>query len=156
MCALVRTILKALGVGTVFEAHDGHQALEKLADNEVDLVVTDWNMQPMDGLELARRIRMGPKSRDPYVPIIMITGHTDKIRVMQARDAGINDFMAKPVSAQQLFQRMAALIEAPRHFVRTKEYFGPHRPRRNVRFEGPDRRKPEGDGEPPGKAEKDD
>ncbi|MBI1775789.1 MAG: response regulator [Proteobacteria bacterium] len=153
MRSLIRTILKALGVGTVIEATEGGHALEKLEANDIDLVITDWNMQPVDGLQLARHIRMAPASHDPYVPIIMITGHTDKERVIAARDAGINDFMVKPVSAQQLFSRLTALIESPRHFVRTKEYFGPDRRRRTLPFEGPDRRKPEAEG---GEAAKDD
>ena len=76
----------------------------------------------------------------------MLTGHTEADRVMEARDAGVTEFLAKPVSALQLFQRIRTIIEAPRQYVRTADYFGPDRRRRNeLDYEGVERRRQRGD-----------
>src|SRR2546423_87136 len=98
---------------------------------------------PAGGAGLAgppRHIRSSPDSPDPFAPIVMLSGHTEKARVMQARDAGITEFMAKPVSARSLYARIVSIIENPRPFVRTKDYFGPDRRRQMLPFEGPERR----------------
>ena len=77
-------------------------------------------------------VRSGEDSPNPYVPIIMLTGHTELHRVCEARDAGVNEFLAKPISAKALYSRVASIIEFPRPFIRTKSYFGPCRRRRNL------------------------
>jgi DNA-binding response OmpR family regulator len=75
------------------------------------------------------------------VPIIMITGHTEKHQVEAARDAGITEFLIKPITAQSLFSRITEVVERPRAFVRCESYFGPDRRRRNVEsYTGPWRR----------------
>ena len=141
MRTLIRTILESLGVNHILDARDGAHALEKMAQTQIDLVVLDWNMEPMDGLELTRHLRRASDSPDPFVPVIMLSGHTERSRVMQARDAGVTEFMAKPVSARSLYARIVSIIENPRPFVRTADYFGPDRRRQMLPFEGPDRRK---------------
>ena len=95
----------------------------------------------MDGLEFVRLLRTATNSPNPFVPVIMLTAHTETKRVMEARDAGITEFLAKPISAQQLGSRIRAVIEHPRPFVRAESYIGPDRRRRqDPDFEGPDRR----------------
>ncbi|GAB4186162.1 MAG: response regulator [Thalassobaculales bacterium] len=141
MRSLVRTVLEALGVRNIIEARDGEHAIEKITRQEVNLIITDWVMDEMDGLQLTRWVRNEAGSPDPYVPIIMLTGHTDRAKVMEARDAGVTEFMAKPVSAKALYSRMVAIIENPRPFVKTDNYFGPDRRRKNMPYQGPDRRK---------------
>lgn len=140
MRGLVRDILTALGVGTVLEAADGQAAMKQLATHTVDIVILDWNMEPMDGMELTRRIRTSPESPDQFVPIIMLSGHTERARVIAARDAGVTEFMAKPVSVKALCARISAIIDNPRPFIRADGYFGPDRRRRELPFNGPDRR----------------
>lgn len=140
MRGLVRDILEALGVGTILEAVDGTAAMKQLANHAVDIVILDWNMEPMDGMELTRQIRTSPESPDQFVPIIMLSGHTERVRVLQARDAGVTEFMAKPVSVKALCARINAIIDAPRPFIRANGYFGPDRRRRVLPFNGPDRR----------------
>jgi len=140
MRGLVREILDALGVGTILEAADGEAALKHLGTHAVDIVILDWNMEPMDGMELTRQIRTSPESADQFVPIIMLSGHTERARVLQARDAGVTEFMAKPVSVKALCARINAIIDFPRPFIRTSGYFGPDRRRRVLPFNGPDRR----------------
>jgi len=98
-------------------------------------------MAPMDGLEFSRTVRTAGNSPNPFVPIIMITGHTEKHQVEAARDAGITEFLIKPITAQSLFSRIAEVVERPRAFVRCESYFGPDRRRRNVEsYTGPWRR----------------
>jgi CheY-like chemotaxis protein len=140
MRSLVRDILDALGVGTILEAADGTAAMKQLGSSAVDIVILDWNMEPMDGLELTRQIRTSPESPDQFVPIIMLSGHTERARVLQARDAGVTEFMAKPVSVKALCARINAIIDAPRPFIRANGYFGPDRRRRVLPFNGPERR----------------
>ena len=99
-------------------------------------------MPIFDGLELVQMIRQPGGNANPYIPIIMLTGHSEKHRVMRARDAGITEFLAKPISATALYERILNLIANPRPFIRTKTYFGPDR-RRNAAasYIGPERRK---------------
>jgi DNA-binding response OmpR family regulator len=86
-------------------------------------------------------VRNDEHSPNPFVPIIMITGHTEKYRVEAARDAGVTEFLAKPITAQNLFARIAEIVERPRAFVRCDNYFGPDR-RRHAQddYAGPWRR----------------
>ena len=137
---LIRTVLQALGVREVVEAVDGENALELLANFKADLVIADWKMEPMDGIAFAKSIRTGAKSPNPYLPIIMVTGFAEAKLVMQARDVGINEFLAKPISAKMLMSRILAVLQRPRPFVKTGEYFGPDRRRKQVDYKGVERR----------------
>ncbi len=131
MRTLIESILLALGVRNIREAHDVKQAFRDLQYFQADIVITDWNMEPLNGLDFVRMVR-GEDSPNPYVPIIMVTGHSELQRVCEARDAGINEFLAKPISAKALYSRLVSIIEFPRPFIRNKTYFGPCRRRRNV------------------------
>ena len=132
MRALVVSILYALGVKNIVEAADVTRAFIELKHFPADIVVTDWHMEPLDGLDFVRMVRNNDDSPNPYVPIIMLTGHTELQRVIESRDAGINEFLAKPLSAKALYQRIVTIIENPRPFIRTENYFGPCRRRKNV------------------------
>ena len=140
MRRLVVTILQAFGVMHIHEAENGEQAWRTLLEINPDVCVVDWMMEGMSGLELTQKIRTDPMSPNQFVPVIMLTGYTSLDHVARARDAGVNEFIAKPVSAKTLMQRLQAVIEHPRPYVRTKAYFGPCRRRRAVDYEGPERR----------------
>jgi two-component system, chemotaxis family, chemotaxis protein CheY len=142
MRRILRTLLHGFGARDVYEAEDGAAGLEAFTHYMPDIVLTDWAMPIFDGLELAQMIRQPGANGNPYVPIIMLTGHSEKKRVMAARDAGITEFMAKPISAKSLYQRILNVVVNPRPFIKTKSYFGPDR-RRNVNpnYVGPERRK---------------
>ena len=102
-------------------------------------------MGPVDGLEYTNFIRTDSNSPDPFTPIILMTGHTDIRRVITARDTGVNELLAKPISARTLYDRILAVIEKPRPFVRTKLFFGPCRLRLNwEKYFGPEKRHPSG------------
>jgi PleD family two-component response regulator len=106
-----------------------------------DIVITDWAMPIFDGLELAQMIRQPESKGNPYAPIIMLTGHSEKRRVTVARDAGVTEFLAKPISAKGLYQRILNVVASPRPFIKTKTYFGPDRRRNtNSAYMGPERR----------------
>lgn len=140
MRKLVTTILQAFGVTHVTEAASGKRALEAMKENP-DVIILDWMMGEMNGIEFTKAVRTQPGSPNPYVPIIMLTGHTSADCVAHARDAGINEFLAKPVSLKAMLARLTAVIEYPRPFVRTSGYFGPCRRRRNMdEYRGPERR----------------
>ena len=142
MRKLVTTILQAFGVIQIYEAENGDRAWAILREANPDVVVMDWMMEGMSGIELTRMIRTNPQSPNPFVPVIMLTGHTSVEHVNKARDSGINEFIAKPVSVKTMMQRLMAVIEHPRSYVRTNVYFGPCRRRRgDGGYRGPERRK---------------
>ena len=130
MRSLIRDLLRAIGISRVVEANDGMSGFQQLRNCEPDVVVTDLMMQPIDGLQFARMVRNERRSPQPYVPIVMVTGFADKARVEEARDAGVTEFLAKPVASEALYARLESIIERPRPFVRTPDFFGPDRRRR--------------------------
>lgn len=130
MRAIVFAMLHGLGVTELREARNGEQAFEVMRREPADLVLVDFLMQPVDGVDFTRRIRNSPDSPDIYLPIIMMTGHSEKSRVEEARDAGVTEFVVKPLTARALVGRINAVIQRPRPFVRTRAYFGPDRRRR--------------------------
>ncbi|HKQ44305.1 MAG TPA: response regulator [Rhizomicrobium sp.] len=142
MRSLLRALLNSVGIKHVAEAAHGHAAIDALRERKPDLVLTDMAMKPMDGIEFTRYVRNHEYSPNPFVPIIMISGHTERYRVEAARDAGVTEFLAKPITARNLFSRIAEIVERPRAFVRCDSYFGPDRRRRQVEdYPGPWRRK---------------
>lgn len=142
MRTLLRSLLNALGVTAVFEATNGEDAFNILRDKEPDLILTDLSMKPMDGIAFAREVRMSKASPNPYIPIVMVTGHTERYRIEAARDAGVTEVLAKPITAGNLFQRIAEIVDKPRPFVKCSTYFGPDRRRKaQESFTGPYRRR---------------
>jgi len=146
MRALVRTILHTLGSKNCHEATDGENAIEELRHFSSDIIICDWNMSPLDGLEFVKLIRTGEGGANPFVPIIMLTSHTEMSKVLEARDSGVHEYLAKPISAKSLYSRIKMIIENPRDFVNTETYFGPDRRRIQIEWPGDERRKDVQDG----------
>jgi DNA-binding response OmpR family regulator len=141
MRTIASAVLKSAGVGTVREAADGSSALEILREYPIDLAIVDFNMFPLDGVEFTRLVRNSADSPNPYLPIIMMTGHSAKRRVCEARDAGVTEFLVKPITAKAVLDRIQAVIFHARPFVRTENYFGPDRRRvQKPDYKGPRRR----------------
>ena len=141
MRKLVVTILQAFGVIQIYEADTGTRAWQVIMESNPDIVVLDWVMEGMSGLDLVQMIRTNAMAPNPFVPVIMLTGHTQIEHVRMARDAGVNEFLAKPVSVKGMMTRLAAVVEHPRPYVRTGGYFGPCRRRRgHDEYRGPERR----------------
>lgn len=148
MRRVFKALLHGFGAREVLEAEDGAAGLEAFMTYAPDVVILDWEMPILDGLEVTRMIRQPTTSVNPFVPIIMVTGHSEKRRVVMARDTGINEFLVKPISSKALYDRVLAVVAYPRQFVRTRAYFGPDRRRGvNASYSGPERRKPDSDAE---------
>ena len=141
MRQLIREMLSRMGIGRIHEARAIESATQTLEDNQVHVVLVDWDVEPMNGLEVVRVLRDKDQSPNPFVPIIMLTGVADKDRVLSSRDAGVNEFLLKPLSSKMLADRINAAVNGPRSFVEGSSYFGPDRRRKdNPAFRGPNRR----------------
>lgn len=136
MREIVTTMLRSIGVHHVRQVTDGSSALEALRQKPADIAIVDFKMLPLDGVSFTRLIRTAPDSPDPFLPIIMMTGHSERRRVCEARDAGVTEMLAKPVTAKRLLARIEAVIMHPRAFIKTDTYFGPDR-RRKITLDYP-------------------
>ena len=141
MLDLTRSVLETFGFTQIFTAENGEKAFEIAKEHDPDFIITDWLMDGMDGLELTKKIRTDKDSPNQFVPIIMMTGFSSKLRVENARDIGITEFLVKPFNAKDLYARVFQIIEKPRQFVSTEEFFGPDRRRKRIKdYKGPRRR----------------
>jgi two-component system chemotaxis response regulator CheY len=127
---LIQGALAAVGVRQILCERDGESGLAALARFRPDIVFLDWEMEPMNGIAVLHLIRTG-HAPDPYVPVIMVTAHAGREAVIEARDAGITEFLAKPITVPSLLARLHGVIRQPRHFVLTPTYRGPDRRRRH-------------------------
>jgi CheY-like chemotaxis protein len=140
MRKLVMSLLRELGIMRLSQAPSGEAALKVMKEFEPDIILADAIMEPMDGLEFTRKIREGEAGINPFVPIIMISGQAETRHILKARDAGVTEFLAKPISARAIYTRLCTVINNPRPFIRTPQFFGPDRRRIEAPFEGDDRR----------------
>ena len=131
MRVLLRTLLKAMGMRRIVEYADGAEALAELGKICPDFIVTDLSMAPMDGLQFTRAVRHLPKPNLCVIPIIMVTGHTERRRIKAARDAGVTEILAKPITAGGVYHRINEIVHRPRPFVRSPDYCGPCRRRKS-------------------------
>ena len=141
MRTIAAAILKSAGIRRIPVVDDGAEALKALNQLPVDLAIVDFNMFPLDGVEFTRMVRNSPDSGNPYLPIIMMTGHSERTRVQEARDAGVTEFVVKPITPKAMLDRIHAVIFHPRPYVKSEDYFGPCRRRTTPRdYAGPFRR----------------
>jgi two-component system, chemotaxis family, chemotaxis protein CheY len=135
MRRILRTILYSFGTREVFDAEDGVTGFEEFKETSPDIVLVDWEMPNLDGIGLTKLLRDPIESANPFVPVIMISSHSERTRIAIARDAGVT---------QGLYDRIHAVVAHPRKFVRTDDFFGPDRRRgaKNI-WRGQDRRKGE-------------
>jgi CheY-like chemotaxis protein len=144
MTIIIKTLLRGLGVVNITEARGGIGGYEKFKTRPIDLIITDYLMSPVDGITFTKRIRTGNDNPNPQVPIIMLSAYSEPQRVKQARDAGVTEFLCKPVTALALYSRLQSVINRPRDFVESVQFLGPDRRRRRASgYEGAEKRKPE-------------
>ncbi len=129
---LLAGILRQLGLNQVVVASDGEAALQILEKFTPDVIFTDYRMEPMDGFQLIKRIRAGKTPVERFVPIVLVTAYTSTREIMRARDLGATEFLAKPISVRLVYLRLCSIIEHPRMYVSTGEFFGPDRRRREL------------------------
>lgn len=142
---LLRCLLRAGGLNDVAEAADVEDAFRQMRLRTPDLVIADWMMQPVDGIAFTRMVRWNVDSPNPYVPMLMLTAHTAASRVAEARDAGVNGFIKKPVSARVLFERVGNALTDTRMFIRAPGFIGPDRRHGAMKdYAGPYRRESDG------------
>ncbi len=141
MRQLLMVILQTLGIGKVLSANEGAEGYALFCSEKPDIVITDWHMEPVDGITLTWQIRNDSRSPNKTAPIIMLTGYSAANRIQRSRDAGATEYLAKPFTAESLIKRLTYVIENPRDFVQTRDYFGPDRRRKTaLNYAGPQRR----------------
>ena len=141
MRKVVRTMLMAIGVRNIFEASNGAAGLESIKVNNPDVVIVDWEMPHVDGLQFTRMVRSPNTFPHPDVPIILLTGHADRWRVLEAARFGIHEYLLKPVSTKALLERIVSVLTHPRQMIHIDGYYGPA-PRKTVVL--PDDPQPQG------------
>jgi two-component system, chemotaxis family, chemotaxis protein CheY len=125
MRKVTRSLLQVIGVKTIYDAHDGFDGLEAICARKPDVVILDWEMPSLDGPEFMRQVRSPESFPLPDVPIIMLTGHGERSRVIEAVKLGVNEFLLKPVSSTALRARLISILANPRRMVRNGEFYGP-------------------------------
>ncbi|WP_300289242.1 response regulator [Brevundimonas sp.] len=131
---ILMSVLASVGLNKIRQACDGTEALEILRTRTFDFAIVDYSMAPMNGLEFTRFLR-NPGSVSPHLPIIMVTGHSEQEHVFKARDAGVNEFLVKPIVPAAVLKRVEMLVFHPRPFISGDTYFGPDR--RRAKRDGP-------------------
>jgi len=132
MTKITTALLKGFGVKDITVATDADDGFEKFSRYNHDLVLIDWLLKPINGIELTHKIRMDANSPNPFVPVILMTGFSNMSRVIEARDTGVTEFLVKPFSANDLYKRIDHVIMKPRQFVKSLDFFGPDRRRKHV------------------------
>jgi len=125
MRKVIRNLLVNLGVKNIHEAADGIAGLEAIRTYMPDVVILDWEMPLLNGAELVRIVRSPGVFPVPDVPIVMLTGHVERWRVLEATRLGVNEFLKKPVSGKALLDRIVSILSSPRPMVRIGDYYGP-------------------------------
>lgn len=138
MRGVLRAILVSFGLRRIDEAADCDAAIGLVSAGEIDIAFVDFKLEGLDGMAFCREIRRSPNSPNPFLPIIMVTAYSERSRVLAAVNAGIDEFLVKPIRAVDVANRMNAIIERRRSFIDVPAYFGPDRRRRtDPRFTGP-------------------
>ncbi len=125
MRKVVRTLLMGVGIRTVYDAPDGPSGLDMIRNVAPDVVIVDWQMPGLDGAGFVRMVRSPATFPYPNVPIIMLTGHGERKRVIEAIQIGVNEFLLKPVSSKALQTRVVSVLTKPRPVVQAGGYYGP-------------------------------
>jgi PleD family two-component response regulator len=125
MRSVVRNMLSNVGVKNLHEAADGIAALEMIREVRPDVVILDWEMPLLNGPELVRIVRSPGVFPVPDIPIIMLSSHGERWRVVEAAKIGVNEFLCKPVSAKLLMERLMSIVIKPRESIRLGDYYGP-------------------------------
>lgn len=134
MRRMLKNVLETLGAKRIEEARDGGDGLAALKSLQPDIVLTGWRMKPVNGLDFLKSVRAQPTPLK-FTPIIMVTSETRREKVIEARNSGVTEYIAMPITAKGVFLRIREVIERPRPFVDIGVYFGPDRRRRAVAVE---------------------
>jgi two-component system chemotaxis response regulator CheY len=122
---VIRTLLQTAGVVHIHDAADAPAGLEAIGRLAPDVVLLDWEMPGMDGAAFTRFVRSPGTFPYPAVPIIMLTGHGERSRVLEAVRLGVHEFLLKPVSSATLIARIVSVLSKPRTMIQRGDYYGP-------------------------------
>jgi two-component system chemotaxis response regulator CheY len=125
MRKMVRNMLGNIGVKIIHEADDGIAALELIRSATPDVIILDWEMPLLNGPELVRIVRSPGVFPMPDIPIIMLTAHGERWRIVESVKLGVNEFLCKPVSAKALLDRLVSILLKPRESLHLGKYYGP-------------------------------
>ncbi len=147
---LMASMLKVFGVGEILACANGTEAMDLLTVlqasrkskylTSVDIVLMDWLMPKGNGEQLLDWIRKSEKDAIRFLPVIVVSGYTTEYIAAKARDMGANETLVKPISGTNLAGRICSVIDHPRPFIKSSDFFGPDRRRHNVAYEGRERR----------------
>ncbi|MBI1301246.1 MAG: response regulator [Alphaproteobacteria bacterium] len=150
MQTLISEMLKVFGVGDIIMCSDAEEAIDLLTIaharassrhvNKVDIVVTDWLMPAGSGGKLLNWIRNNKNQTIKFMPVIVMSGYTTELLTHITRDMGANEILVKPISGKLLASRICSVIDNPRPFIQTEDFFGPDRRRQSLPYEGKDKR----------------
>ena len=111
MVMVIVNLLREIGFKDIETAAHGEQAMEKIAEKKFELIISDWNMEPMNGLELLKRVR----ASDGYlrtIPFILVTAESKPENIVEAKKAGVNNYIVKPFTADTLRQKVNSVLSA--------------------------------------------
>ncbi|MES1989335.1 MAG: response regulator [Pseudomonadota bacterium] len=129
MSSLICGILKSLGIGRIFEARNGADALDIMNNQAIDMMLIDDLAPPLSGLAVVKELRQS-KTSSCAVPVILLTTKSQKSEIFAARDAGVTEILSKPFSAAQMITRIETVLAKPRPLIKAPAFVGPDRRRR--------------------------
>ncbi|MEM7197411.1 MAG: response regulator [Pseudomonadota bacterium] len=122
--SLLHGYLDALGVGNIYQARNGQEAIDLIKTHSPHMTLLDWEMQPVNGLEVLRFIRHDASSPNRAMPVIMVSAYTRVRYIIEARNGGVSSYLAKPIVPRSLYMRMKSIIDYDQKYIRTASYFG--------------------------------
>lgn len=125
MRKVVRALLQVIGIRDIDEARDGQSGLDTICTHAPDMVILDWEMPSPNGPEFMRMLRSPGTFPLPDVPVIMLTGYSERSRVVEAMRLGVNEYLLKPVSSTALLARIVSILTKPRPMIKRGDYYGP-------------------------------
>ena len=125
MRKVARALLQSIGITDIHEASDGNSGLEKICISAPDIVILDWEMPSPNGPEFMRTVRSPGTFPLPDVPVIMLSGYSERSRVVEAVRLGVNEYLLKPVSSTALLARIVSILVRPRPMIQRGDYYGP-------------------------------
>jgi len=141
MLSILRSILAEFGIEQIRATSEPDEAFQMFKEHPVDIIFSDW-VPGRDELKFLNKVRNADDSPNRFVPIIVVTAYTEKPNVVAARDLGMTEFLATPISARTVYEHLCAVIKDERPFIEEKVYFGPDRRRhRDDKFKGEEQRK---------------
>jgi PleD family two-component response regulator len=140
MQLIIKNLLAAMDIVDYQGCLNAKNAIGMMKENPPNLVITDLKLENLNGFELIRQIRKGEANVDPYIPILVLSSKTELSTVIEARNAGATEFLAKPVSMGSFYDRLVWMVENPRPFIKSKGFIGPDRRRAMRGYEGLERR----------------